>query len=166
MREENITPRSHFFLGLLHAVSLSLLVVLTLTHFFAFQASTWNLFFLFGLGILLVYALKWMGLRIAYWLLDGDFTLGEYSYRTFATNRLLGMVLFPLLIGVTLMDKSCLNSALMSIWLIIGMAWFWRVLKGAWVAFQARVPLFFIFFTFALWKSFPSLLVLKYFLIQ
>jgi len=146
MREENITPRSHFFLGLLHAVSLSLLVVLTLIHFFSFQASSWNLFFLFGLGILLVYALKWMGLRIAYWLLDGDFTLGEYSYRTFATNRLLGMVLFPLLIGVTLTDKSALNYALIIIWLIIGIAWFWRVLKGAWVAFQARVPLFFIFF--------------------
>lgn len=163
MREENITPRSHFFLVLLYAASVSLFAVLTLIHFFVVQASSWTLFLMVWLGILVMYALKWLGIRIVQWLVDGDFTLIEYSYRTFATNRIMAMVLFPLLVWITLMDKSWLNTTLIAIWLIMGMVWLWRILKGAWVAFQARVPLFFIFFYICTLEILPIAIGLKIF---
>jgi len=163
MREENITPRSHFFLVLLHAASVSLLVVLTLMHFFELQINSWTLFLIVWLGVLMMYTLKWLGIRIVQWLVDGDFTLIEYSYRTFATNRIMAMVLFPLLVWITLMDQSWLHSALIGAWLIIGAAWCWRILKGAWVAFQARVPLFFIFFYICTLEILPIAIGLKIF---
>ena len=163
MREENITPRSHFFLGLLHAASIGVLVVLTLLHFFRLQMSSWGMFFMIWSGILIMYAMKWTGIRVIKWLVDGDFTLVEYSYRIFAMNRLLAMVLFPLMIWITLMDQCWLYLALIATWLIIGMAWLWRILKGAWVAFQARVPLFFIFFYICTLEILPVTVGLKIF---
>ena len=163
MREENITPRSYFFLALLYGASLSVLMVLTLKHFFTFQLEAVLLFFCVWLGISLVYLLKWLSIKVVQWLIEGDFTLLEYSYRTFAMNRLLGIVLFPLIIWLTLTDRSWLNSSLFCAWLLIGMAWFWRIIKGAWVAIQARVPIFFIFFYICTLEILPLAIGLKLF---
>jgi hypothetical protein len=163
MREENITPRSYFFLALLYGASLSLLTVMTLKHFFVFQQGSVTLFFSVWLLLSLIYLLKWITIRAVQWLIEGDFTLLEYSYRTFATNRLLGILLFPFIIWLTLSDTYWLDKSLFFAWLMIGIAWFWRVVKGAWVAFQARVPLFFIFFYICTLEILPLAIGVKLF---
>jgi Domain of unknown function (DUF4271) len=163
MREENITPRSHFFLALLHAGLFSLLFVFSLVHFFQIQYPTWGLFLIAWLGVLCMYGLKWLTLQLTQWLIDGDFTLTEYAYRTFALNRLMSLLLFPLMSILALMDIRSLSGGLITVWCLVFLAVVWRIFKGGWVAFQSRVPLFYIFFYICTFEILPILLGVKFF---
>jgi len=164
MREENITPRAHFFLAVLHAALMGLLVVITLAHSFSFQYPTWIMFGITWAGVMLMYGLKWTLIQITQWIIDGDFTLAEYSYRTFALNRLLAIILFPIVIFTCLTDTHQLDSVLVFTWSMVLIALIWRVLKGSWVAFQARVPLFYIFFYICTLEILPLILAYRFFL--
>lgn len=163
MREENITPRSHFFLALLHAGLSSLLLVFTLLHFFSVPTPAWIIFLLAWLGVLVMYGLKWITLQLTQWLIDGDFTLTEYAYRTYALNRLMSLLLFPAIACIALMDVPSLNAGLIFVWSLVVLAVLWRVFKGAWVAFQSRVPLFYIFFYICTFEILPILIGVKFF---
>ena len=146
MREENIIPRTHIFLTFQHAIVLGLFVNLAYQIIYPHQIESWLLFLLASGGILIMYGFKWTSIQIARWLADGDFTLSEYQYRTFATNRLLAIALLPFVLILSVSDISWAPTLVYFLATLVSGVVIWRILKGTWTAIANNIPFFYIFF--------------------
>ncbi|MEN9394127.1 MAG: hypothetical protein RL362_348 [Bacteroidota bacterium] len=146
MREENILPRTHVYLTFQHAAVLGLFVDLAYQTYFPQPIPSWLFFLICFGGILLMYGIKWLAIYIVKWLADGDFTLSEYRYRTFAMNRLLAISALPFVVLLSITDRAFAPWFITALSILMLLLIVWRILKGAWTAFTNNVPLFYIFF--------------------
>jgi hypothetical protein len=87
--------------------------------------------------------------------------MAEYQYRTFATNRLLAILLYPLIILAALSSIQHAYIYIGGTAIVIGLLISWRILKGAWVALTNNVPLFYIFFYICTLEILPVLIGVK-----
>ena len=161
MREETNIPRPYLFLTFQHAVLMGLLWVLFYQAFIYSTALPWWVSLVSALSVLLIYGLKWISFQLVKWFSEGDFTLTEYQYRTFATNRLLAILLYPLIILAALSNIQHAYIYIGGTAVVIGLLISWRILKGAWVAFTNNVPLFYIFFYICTLEVLPVLIGVK-----
>ena len=161
MREETNIPRPYLFLTFQHAVLMGLLWVLFYQAFIYSTALPWWISLVSALSVLLIYGLKWISFQLVKWFSEGDFTLTEYQYRTFSTNRLLAILLYPLIILAALSSIQHAYIYIGGTAIVIGLLISWRILKGAWVAFTNNVPLFYIFFYICNLEILPVLIVVK-----
>lgn len=161
MREETNIPRPYLFLTFQHAVLMGLLWVLFYQAFIYSAALPWWVSLLSALSVLLIYGLKWISFQLVKWFSEGDFTLTEYQYRTFSTNRLLAILLYPLIILAALSSIQHAYIYIGGTAIVIGLLISWRILKGAWVAFTNNVPLFYIFFYICTLEILPVLIGVK-----
>ncbi len=161
MREETNIPRPYLFLTFQHAVLMGLLWVLFYQAFIYSTALPWWVSLVSALSVLLIYGLKWISFQLVKWFSEGDFTLTEYQYRTFATNRLLAILLYPLIILAALSSIKHAYIYIGGTAIVIGLLISWRILKGAWVAFTNNVPLFYIFFYICTLEILPVLIGVK-----
>jgi hypothetical protein len=161
MREETNIPRPYLFLTFQHAVLMGLLWVLFYQAFIYSTALPWWVSLVSALSVLLIYGLKWISFQLVKWFSEGDFTLTEYQYRTFATNRLLAILLYPLIILAALSSIQHAYIYIGGTAIVIGLLISWRILKGAWVAFTNNVPLFYIFFYICTLEILPVLIGVK-----
>ena len=161
MREETNIPRPYLFLTFQHAVLMGLLWVLFYQAFIYSTALPWWVSLVSALSVLLIYGLKWISFQLVKWFSEGDFTLTEYQYRTFSTNRLLAILLYPLIILAALSSIQHAYIYIGGTAIVIGLLISWRILKGAWVAFTNNVPLFYIFFYICTLEILPVLIGVK-----
>lgn len=161
MREETNIPRPYLFLTFQHAVLMGLLWVLFYQAFIYSTALPWWVSLVSALSVLLIYGLKWISFQLVKWFSEGDFTLTEYQYRTFSTNRLLAILLYPLIILAALSSIQHAYIYIGGTAIVIGLLISWRILKGAWVAFTNNVPLFYIFFYICTLEILPMLIGVK-----
>jgi hypothetical protein len=161
MREETNIPRPYLFLTFQHAVLMGLLWVLFYQAFIYSTALPWWVSLVSALSVLLIYGLKWISFQLVKWFSEGDFTLTEYQYRTFATNRLLAILLYPLIILAALSSIQHAYIYIGGTAIVIGLLISWRIFKGAWVAFTNNVPLFYIFFYICTLEILPVLIGVK-----
>ena len=161
MREETNIPRPYLFLTFQHAVLIGLLWVLFYQAFIYSAALPWWVSLLSALSVLLIYGLKWISFQLVKWFSEGDFTLTEYQYRTFSTNRLLAILLYPLIILAALSSIQHAYIYIGGTAIVIGLLISWRILKGAWVALTNNVPLFYIFFYICTLEILPVLIGVK-----
>ena len=161
MREETNIPRPYLFLTFQHAVLMGLLWVLFYQAFIYSTALPWWISLVSALSVLLIYGLKWISFQLVKWFSEGDFTLTEYQYRTFSTNRLLAILLYPLIILAALSSIQHAYIYIGGTAIVIGLLISWRILKGAWVAFTNNVPLFYIFFYICTLEILPVLIGVK-----
>ena len=161
MREETNIPRPYLFLTFQHAVLMGLLWVLFYQAFIYSSALPWWVSLVSALSVLLIYGLKWISFQLVKWFSEGDFTLTEYQYRTFSTNRLLAILLYPLIILAALSSIQHAYIYIGGTAIVIGLLISWRILKGAWVAFTNNVPLFYIFFYICTLEILPVLIGVK-----
>ena len=161
MREETNIPRPYLFLTFQHAVLMGLLWVLFYQAFIYSRALPWWVSLVSALSVLLIYGLKWISFQLVKWFSEGDFTLTEYQYRTFSTNRLLAILLYPLIILAALSSIQHAYIYIGGTAIVIGLLISWRILKGAWVAFTNNVPLFYIFFYICTLEILPMLIGVK-----
>lgn len=161
MREETNIPRPYLFLTFQHAVLMGLLWVLFYQAFIYSTALPWWVSLVSALSVLFIYGLKWISFQLVKWFSEGDFTLTEYQYRTFSTNRLLAILLYPLIILAALSSIQHAYIYIGGTAIVIGLLISWRILKGAWVAFTNNVPLFYIFFYICTLEILPVLIGVK-----
>jgi len=121
----------------------------------------WWTSFISAVCVLGIYALKWVSFQLVKWLSEGDYTLSEYQYRTFATNRLLALLLYPLIILAALSNIQQAAIFVGGIAVVIGLLISWRIIKGAWVAFTNNVPIFYIFFYICTLEILPMMIGVK-----
>ena len=161
MREETNIPRPYLFLTFQHAVLMGLLWVLFYQAFIYSTALPWWVSLVSALSVLLIYGLKWFSFQLVKWFSEGDYTLAEYQYRTFSTNRLLAILLYPLIILAALSSIQHAYIYIGGTAIVIGLLISWRILKGAWVALTNNVPLFYIFFYICTLEILPVLIGVK-----
>ena len=161
MREETNIPRPYLFLTFQHAVLMGLLWVLFYQAFIYSTALPGWVSLVSALSVLLIYGLKWFSFQLVKWFSEGDYTLAEYQYRTFSTNRLLAILLYPLIILAALSSIQHAYIYIGGTAIVIGLLISWRILKGAWVAFTNNVPLFYIFFYICTLEILPVLIGVK-----
>ncbi|MEY2765075.1 MAG: hypothetical protein RLZZ205_1499 [Bacteroidota bacterium] len=161
MREETNVPRPYLFLTFQHALLMGLMWVLFYQSFIHADILPWWVSLTSALCVLVIYGLKWISFQLVKWFSEGDYTLSEYQYRTFATNRLLAILLYPLIILAALSSIQQAYFYVGGIAVIIGLLIAWRILKGAWVAFTNNVPIFYIFFYICTLEILPVLIGVK-----
>jgi hypothetical protein len=161
MREETNVPRPYLFLTFQHALLMGLMWVLFYQSFIHSVVLPWWVSLTSALCILAIYGLKWISFQLVKWFSEGDYTLSEYQYRTFATNRLLAILLYPLIILAALSSIQQAHFYVGGIAIVIGLLIAWRILKGAWVAFTNNVPIFYIFFYICTLEILPVLIGVK-----
>lgn len=161
MREETNVPRPYLFLTFQHALLMGLMWVMFYQSFIHSVVLPWWVSLTSALCILAIYGLKWISFQLVKWFSEGDYTLSEYQYRTFATNRLLAILLYPLIILAALSSIQQAHFYVGGIAIVIGLLIAWRILKGAWVAFTNNVPIFYIFFYICTLEILPVLIGVK-----
>jgi hypothetical protein len=63
-------------------------------------AGYWQLWGVLLIGLLVMYTVKWLGLRFAAWVF-GQSAIGEdYTFLIFTVNKMMGLLLFPAVIGL------------------------------------------------------------------
>ncbi len=80
----------------------------------------WQLWLLMLGGVLLVYLVKWLGLRFAAWVF-GQRALGEdYTFMVFTVNKMMGLLLLPAVIGLAFAEGGLWEWSLVLSWGLIG----------------------------------------------
>ncbi|MEN9334332.1 MAG: hypothetical protein RLY35_1512 [Bacteroidota bacterium] len=161
MREETNVPRPYLFLTVQHAILMGLMWTLFYQAFLQPTILPWWVSLVSAAVVMGMYGLKWFSFQIIKWFSEGDYTLSEYQYRTFATNRLLSILLYPLIILAALSSIADAQYYIGAITVVIGALIIWRILKGAWVALTNNVPLFYIFFYICTLEILPVLVGVK-----
>jgi hypothetical protein len=157
MREDHILPKSHVFLAIQFCLLLGFIISITCIHLSWLNVNEIILFGLCATAVFFIYIIKRLSIIFIKWLTDGDYTLSEYYYRVFAINRLLGIILFPMVLLLAVSDKELATAYLTCCWVIVGIGILWRVVSGALAAFQSGVSILYIFFYICTLELFPIL---------
>lgn len=80
----------------------------------------WQLWWLMLGGLLVMYLVKWLGLRFAAWVF-GQRVLGEdYTFLVFTVNKMMGLLLLPAVIGLAFAEGGLWEWSLVLSWALIG----------------------------------------------
>lgn len=80
----------------------------------------WQLWLLLLGGLVVMYVVKWLGLRFAAWVF-GQSAIGEdYTFLVFTVNKMMGLLLLPAVIGLAFTDGRLWEWSLVLSWVLIG----------------------------------------------
>lgn len=164
IREESNIPKEY----LLHQVNfyilsgLALYGLLTLQKITIFGLGGFALFLLCASGIALVYLLKAAGVYIASFVIDGDFSLSEYRYIVFLLNRILSILLLPVVALLVYSPLYLAKSYLIAIGALVLLSYLYRIGKGLVNALRSGVGVFYIFFYICTLEILPVIITTKF----
>ncbi len=164
IREEPNTPRANF---LFNTSFYFLAALIAYTGIKCFQPTIWSKigFFLYPIlvsALFLLYLLKKIVLRFISFVTDGDYSLSEYEYSVFMTNRFLGLVLFPLTLGTTYFPVFQAKGIIIAAVVLIVLAVIYRVIRSVITAIESGVTPFYILFYICTLEILPSALGIKW----
>jgi hypothetical protein len=165
IREEPNTPRSNLLFNVNHSLIMGLFIFLTLQiwqvdlpmpNFVAFLLAV----FIVALG----YAIKLVAIRMVQFLAEGEFGLNEYAYNVNLVNRVVGLVLFPILVFMVYLPKNqSINLWYCALFLVFSML-LYRVFRGIRHAIEVNVPLFYILFYICTLEILPWIVCARFLL--
>lgn len=101
------TPLPSLFFNILFTLSAALFITLLFHHFGLGTDYSFVLLFAFCIGGLLgVYAIKFVTLKLCGWLLGISEATNTYIFIVFTTNKVIGIVLLPFIIGLAFMEQE------------------------------------------------------------
>ena len=163
IREEPNTPRANLLFNSVFYLQTALLLYGAINHFRPEVNFQGALYYLILVGLVFgIYLLKRIGLRSIGLLSDGDFSLSEYEYRIFLTNRLMGLLFFPLGLIMAYFplnhaDTILWTSGIISIFVIV-----YRTIRGLLTAVETGVTPFYILFYICTLEILPFALCAKW----
>jgi hypothetical protein len=114
------------------------------------------------LSVLAIYTIKRLTLRAITFISDGDFSLNEYEYSVFLTNRMLGLVLLPIALFVVYFPIYQAKALIgISIFLVFAMLCY-RIIRSVLTAIESGVTPFYILFYICTLEILPSALGIKW----
>ena len=113
-------------------------------------------------AIFLIYLTKKILLRLIAIISDGDYSLSEYEYSIFLTNRVLGLMLFPICLSVVYFPVFQAKAIILAGAAIIIIAIIYRLFRSLFVAAESGVTLFYILFYICTLEILPSALGIKW----
>lgn len=163
IREEPNTPRANLLFNTVYYLQAGLIAYAGIKCFKpSYQMEgivpfLWLVAALFG-----IYLVKRVSLRIISILSAGDFSLSEYEYSIFMTNRMLGLALFPLGLGIAYFPVFQAKTIIVVGAILITAAILYRLFRSILTAVESGVTPFYILFYICTLEILPSALGLKW----
>jgi hypothetical protein len=165
IREEPNTPRANLLFNTIFYLQTGLAVYAGIEYFKPEFKTDGAIFYaLIVATIFGIYFIKRITLRAISILTDGDFSLSEYEYSVFLTNRMVGLVLFPLGLAMAYFPVYQAKNIILLSGGIIVIAIAYRLLRSLLTAVESGVTPFYILFYICTLEILPSALGIKWFI--
>ena len=100
-------PLPSLLFNILYALSAALFITLLLQHFnIGDQYNFWVLFAYSIIGLAIIYSTKFVALKLFGWILGISEATDTYIFIVFTTNKIIGILLLPFIVGLAFMDKT------------------------------------------------------------
>jgi hypothetical protein len=163
IREEPNTPRANLLFNSVFYLQAGIIAYAGIKCFRPDINLNGVLPYLTLVGILFgIYLLKRILLRSIAVLSAGDFSLSEYEYSVFLTNRMLGLLLFPLALAIAYFPSQQAASIIVGSAAIILIAISYRLIRSLLTAVESGVTPFYILFYICTLEILPSALGIKW----
>jgi hypothetical protein len=163
IREEPNTPRANLLFNSVFYLQAGLIAYAGIKYFRPDMKLNGVLPYLSLVGILFgIYLLKRIVLRSIAVLSAGDFSLSEYEYSVFLTNRMLGLLLFPLAMAIAYFPTQQAAGIIVGSAAIILLAISYRLIRSLLTAVESGVTPFYILFYICTLEILPSALGIKW----
>jgi hypothetical protein len=163
IREEPNTPRANLLFNSVFYLQAGLIAYAGIKCFRPDIRLNGVLPYLSLVGILFgIYLLKRILLRSIAVLSAGDYSLSEYEYSVFLTNRMLGLLLFPLALAIAYFPSQQAASIIIGSTAIILLAISYRLIRSLLTAVESGVTPFYILFYICTLEILPSALGIKW----
>ncbi len=163
IREEPNTPRANLLFNSVFYLQAGIIAYAGIKCFRPDINLNGVLPYLTLVGILFgIYLLKRILLRSIAVLSAGDYSLSEYEYSVFLTNRMLGLLLFPLALAIAYFPSQQAASIIVGSAAIILIAISYRLIRSLLTAVESGVTPFYILFYICTLEILPSALGIKW----
>lgn len=163
MREDPNTPRSNLLFNATFYANAALIAYAAVKLFRPQLSVNGIILYAVLVAVLLgIYFLKQLTIYAVGLLSDGDFSLDEYGYHVFLTNRLLGLILFPLAALIVYFPAHQAEYILLTGAGIAAAFISYRIIRALITALESGVTPFYILFYICTLEILPSALGIKW----
>jgi hypothetical protein len=163
MREDPNTPRSNLLFNATYYANAALIAFAAVKLFRPQFSMDGILLYALLFAVLLgIYFLKQITIYAVGLLSDGDFSLDEYGYHVFLTNRLLGLLLFPLAALIVYFPTQQAEYLLLAGLAMVAVFITYRIIRSLFTALESGVTPFYILFYICTLEILPSALGIKW----
>lgn len=156
-------PLPSLLFNILYALSAALFITLLLQHFnLGDQYNFWVLFAYSIIGLMVIYTIKFLTLKLFGWILGISEATNTYIFIVFTTNKVIGITLLPFIAGLAFMDNSFYEVVFsLSICLLAGLFLYRFYLSFVSVQKQVSINAFHFLIYVAAFEIAPLLLINK-----
>jgi hypothetical protein len=164
LREEPNTPRANFLFNMTYYLLAALIVYAAIKCFRPEISMRFGSMFypLLVLAVFLIYLIKRITLRAISILGDGDFSLSEYEFSVFLTNRTLGIILLPFTAAIVYFPVYQAQTIITASILLVFAAVLYRLIRSLLTAAESGVSPFYILFYICTLEILPTALGIKW----
>ena len=157
------SPLPSLLLNIFFLVSLGMFLTLLLQHFrLGLQFSVWSLFLYCVLGLIVIYGVKYLALKLVGWALQLSEAFDAYIFIVFTTNKIMGISLLPFLIILAFTYGSVSQIAItLGSFTIAGMFAYRYFLSYVSIHRQVSISFFHFFLYLCAFEIAPLLLINK-----
>jgi hypothetical protein len=161
------TPLPSLLLNGFFVICGGLYATFLLIHFNLVEEQDFWLFFLYsGLGLSVIYLVKFIGLKIMGWVFGLEEATNSYIFIVFIINKVIAVFLLPFLFLLAFLNGSGYNIALLLSWVVVGGLFLYRfILSYTAVHNQVKFNPFHFFLYLCAFEIAPLLLIYKLLLI-
>ena len=163
-REQLLTaPLPSLVFNILYVLSAGLFITLLFQRFnLGAEYGFWMLFAYCVIGLLIMYAVKFVALKVFGWLLKVGEATDTYIFIVFSTNKVIGIALLPFIVGLAFMDQVFYEAAFVLSLILIAALFAYRFYLS-YISVQKSVKINFFHFVLylAAFEIAPLLLINK-----
>jgi hypothetical protein len=163
MREELRLSRENILMNAVFFLHAALFLYFVAVSFFTKELpfTGVGLYALLFVSVAATYGLKTLSIGAVRFIADGDFTLDEYRYATFVSNRFIVLFLIPLNALIAYCDLTRSLYFIIAVAVLIAATFSYRLIRSSVTALSTGVSLFYIFFYICTLEMVPLLVGYK-----
>ena len=161
------TPLPSLLLNGFFVICGGMYISFLLVHFGLIDSDDFWLYFLYsGLGLITIYFVKFMGLKVIGWIFNMREAANSYIFIVFVVNKIIGVFLLPFIVMLAFMSGTGYSVALVLSWFgLAGLLLYRFILSYAAVRNQVRFNPFHFFLYLLAFEIAPLLLIYKLLLV-
>lgn len=156
-------PLPSLLLNLFFSLSVGMFLALLFQYFkLGLNFKFWQLYLYCVLGLMSIYAVKFVSLKLLGWLFQVSEPLNSYIFIVFTTNKIAGIFLLPLLVVISL-TNGAVHQAAISLGIIVLLALFMYRFFLSFISIRHQIHISFFHFLIYLFafEVIPLLLINK-----
>jgi Domain of unknown function (DUF4271) len=157
------TPLPSLALNGFFIISASLYITFLLQHYKLITAADfWKIFLYAGIGLSIIYFVKFVGIKFSGWLFGMQEASSAYVFIVFIVNKMIGIFLYPFLLLLAFSAGNAYTAGLVLSWCMLAGLFSYRILLSyAATRKQIKVNPFHFFLYLLAFEIAPLLLIYK-----